>query len=298
MKKLTSTSTLALILITLTLITTACGTIEVKQEDIQSVTLTVGGPEQEEHTVVEFQDTENFKHFLAIEKQLDKYKPKDHMISTWKLDVKFEYHLTNGEIVAREYKGIRPVDEFLKDLYNSQEYKEQTIPLFKLDKGEVKKVKFDSYLNQYEFTADDSVLINSAYENLLQYYQEHDYFGGENDYLIASVELFGATGEKLAEGPILRGDKNWAPLFNSHYKFRKLKYWAKDIAEVQLKQGDQLIKVTEPQFVQEILDTYKDGSTGKSVVSVEIIPQDSSARHLFGSYEKDSLPESINNLVR
>ena len=305
MKKSTSTSTSTLILalalalalaLTLTLISAACGTIEVKQEDIQSVTLTVGGPEQEEHTVVEFRDTDTFEHFLTIEKQLDRYKPKDHIIKTWKLDVKFEYHLTNGETVIREYKGIRPVDEFLKDLYNSQEYKEQTIPLFKLDKGEVKKVKFDSPLNKYEFTTDDSVLINSAYENLLQYYQEHDYFGGEDDYLIARVELLSSAGDKLAEGPILRGDRNWVPLFNSHYKFRKLKYWAKDIAEVQLKQGDHLIKVTEPQLIQEILDTYKDGHTSKSLVSVEIIPQDSSARHLFGSYEKDNVPEAIDKL--
>jgi len=111
--------------------------------------------------------------------------------------VKFEYHLTNGETVNREYKGIRPADEFLKDLYNSLEYKEQTIPLFKLDQGEVKKVKFDSYLNKYEFMEDDPVLINSAYENLLQYYQEHNYFSGGNDYLIASAELLSATGEKL-----------------------------------------------------------------------------------------------------
>lgn len=278
------------------MLATACGTIEIKEEDISSVTLTVGGAGQQEHTIVTFNNSENFKYFLAIEKELDKYDPKKHMISTWKLDVKFEYHLANGETITREYKGIRPVDEFLRDIYNSQEYKEQTIPLFKLDKGEIKKVKFDSYMNKYEFTTDDPALINTVYENLLEYYQEHEYLGGENDYTIASAELLNVSGESLAEGPILRGCKGWEALFNYHYKFRKLKYWAKDIKEVQLNKDDIFIQVTEAQIIQEVLDTYKNGHTSKSVVSVEIIPQDSSARHLYGSYEKDNVPEAVNKL--
>lgn len=290
-KKLTLTLTLIIIFII-----TACGTIQVKEEDIQSVTLTVGGPEQEEHTIVTFQDPDNFKHFLAIEQVLNKYDPKKHMIKTWKLDVKFEYHLTNGQTITREYKGIRPVDEFLKDLYNSQEYKEQTIPLFKLDKGDIKRVKFDSYLKNYEFTTDDSVLINMVYENLLQYYQEKDYLANDNNLLIAHVNLLNEADAELAGGSILREDKNWDLLFSSHYKFRKLKYWAKDIKEVELKQGDHLIQITEPQIIQEILDTYKNGHTGQSQISVEIIPLDTSARHLFGSYEKGNIPDSISRL--
>jgi len=202
-----SSASALIILLSLALIAAACGTREIKEEDIQFVTLTVGRPGQEEHTVVTFKDPANFKHFLAVEKVLAKYDPQQHMVKTWKLDIKFEYHLTNEEIITREFKGIRPVDEFLKDLYNSREYKEQTIPLFKLDKGEIKKVKFESHINNYEFMSDDPVLINTVYENLLEYYQEHENLAGENDYLIANVEFLAADDTQLAGGPILRGDK-------------------------------------------------------------------------------------------
>lgn len=139
-KTLTST----LILITLSLILTSCGTSEIKVEDIESITLTVGGPGQEEHTVINFSDPDTFKHFFSIEKKLDRYDPQKYRIETWKIDVKIQYHLIGGETITREYKGISSVEEYLKEIYNSREYKEQIVPLFKLDKGEIKNVRLDT----------------------------------------------------------------------------------------------------------------------------------------------------------
>lgn len=127
--------------LTLAFLFIGCGTKELKLEDIKALTLTIGRSGQKGQNVIIFEDPEKIKHFFAIEKKLVNYEPKEQVPCTRKLDIKFVYHLQDGTIIERSYKEIRFMDEHLKALYNSLESEEkQTIPLFKLIKGKIKKI--------------------------------------------------------------------------------------------------------------------------------------------------------------
>jgi len=137
MKKAT---TITLVL-ALTLILTACGTVEIKPEDVKKVTLTIGQADQKVYKVVILKEKKNIKKTFTLEKKLQKYNPNKDL-KTLKADIKIQYYLHDGTIIEKFYQEIGPVSKYLEDIYSSKEYREQAIPLFKIDKGEITRIRF------------------------------------------------------------------------------------------------------------------------------------------------------------
>ncbi|MFZ7101480.1 MAG: hypothetical protein ACOWWO_02335 [Peptococcaceae bacterium] len=130
---------LALILVLIPAFT-ACGTSEMSLDDIEYVILTVESSRQAGYHTVVFYEPENIKKLLQMEAELAKDNSGQAAGETRNVDVKFQYCLKNGDAIKKRYKDNPATDKYWQELYNCREYQEQAVPLFKLNRDNLKKV--------------------------------------------------------------------------------------------------------------------------------------------------------------
>lgn len=265
--------------------------------EIKSVEVHIGGADKEENYTFYLSEKENILEVININKQLLKYKDPD--VDTWKLDVSITYSLENGMKQKEKFKKIRPVSDYFEKIYNSLEYKKQTIDIFKIKPENITKIILkDSYIDRKKtITIEDKDIILKAYKNSMKTFELYN--SDEEYYYIGNIEFYNSVDNNIAHGIILREHLLWNNFFNENEIVSPIKVSPSEIEEIIIR-NDKISKkilIKDYDKMSEILDTYYDGHHGtkSSNYSVEIVLKNPDMRHWYGSFYKSKVPRFIVN---
>lgn len=117
---------------------------------------------------------------------------------------------------------------------------------------------------------------------------------------ICEVGIYNEDGEKIATEIIERANIGAVEIIDDSGYARELILSSGDIEEMTLidKKTKREIELTkdpklyEP-LIRKVLDTYKIGITGKSVISVHVKVKNDDRYHMYGSYEEGNVPKEV-----
>lgn len=263
--------------------------------EIEFIEVHIGGEDQEENSHYIFSNKENLLRITKIHKQLLNYI--DPRVKTWFLDVKITYELKNGDRKSVVFKKVRPANDYFQEVFNSLEYKKQTLAIFNINESDIQKIKLkDSYIDRHKSVViEDKNIIHAAYTNSLKTYELFD--TEEDYYYIANIEFYDCNDKVIATGNIIREHNHWHDFFRKYKKVASIKASPLEVKEIIITNDktNKRVVITDNSIISTILDTYYDCHHGikSSQYSVEIILKDSSMRHWHGSFFNNKIPDII-----
>lgn len=90
-------------------------------KNVKEIKVTISGGD--DNLKISLKEQQNVKEIIKIHKALLNYK--DNNIETWKVDLKLDYLMNDGTRQEKLFKGIRPVSDYFRNIYNSPEGKKQ-----------------------------------------------------------------------------------------------------------------------------------------------------------------------------
>lgn len=261
------------------------------------VKLQIGGEQAREVTLTE---KANISETIRVFRELQKYKKNDYKCEAQ--DVKIQIKLSTGETDYWIFKGIRPVEDYFINIFNSLEYKRKSLPIFNVKKEDIKKVKFEASKKEYVTELAEKEIIDKAFENAIKHYETVNYYGEQNFYGSGCVYFYDNKGNELARGLILRSDTQWNELYGKYEAIRKIKINPEDISRITItddRAGKEIV-ISEKNLKQKVLDTYYDGATSQSIITVRLdfAIKNTSNASLYGSYRKGEIPDFLIELLK
>lgn len=286
-----------MIIIGLILISTSvfigCSNSNIDISEIKTITLNFKGNPIDSYSCI-LVERQNIEESMMLYKKLFTYKSPD--VDTWCENITYEIEYNNGKTKRKTFKGIRPVTDLYENIFNSLEVRKQWESIFKIKNDDVKDIKILSRQKKNEVVVNNKEDINKII-NSIQTFEENRNVKDYDYFVVGEVEFYNQNNEELGNAIIFREDKNTNMLLSELNIHSDLVVSPDDIVsmELEIERGKKII-VEDKAIMQIVLNNYHTGWTNQSIISVHIDLRDDDRTHMYGSFDKNEVPETINNL--
>lgn len=287
-----------MIIIGLILISTSvligCSNSNIDINEIKTITLNFKGNPVDSYSCI-LAERQNIEDSMKLYKKLFTYKSPD--VDTWCENITYEIEYNDGKIKNKTFKGIRPVTDLYENIFNSLEVRKQWESIFTIKNDDVKNLKIMSRQKKNEVTINNQEDIDKII-NSIQTFEENRNVIDCDYFVVGEVEFYNQNNKELGNAIIFREDKNTNTLLSELNILSDLVVLPDDILCMELEnENDKKIIVEDKAIMQLVLNNYHTGYTSqKSIISVHIDLKNDDRTHMYGSFYKNEVPETIVNL--
>lgn len=263
-------------------------------DDIESVTVTILDGYIDGDISFTCLESDNIMGIYKAHTALKVYK--DEMIKSVKQDTIIKYQLENGTIKEFRLNGIRDIERYFVNVMNSDEYKKQSHKLFSIDADVILKIVVSDHYIDRDVKA---VIMNEEeIEYLLKLSQEavleNDI--NQDNFAVAYFDFY--INDEVITHVVHREDQIIYNYMKEHSTLSTVLIGMDEIDYIIISDGNEGREINLYDNVDKeiVLNHFYDGySSRNSVVSVEIVMNDSESRHWYGSFIKGDIPLELEN---